>query len=72
MGQPGATQKDPSTDFVRDLNSMLLNFAQGFTVVSHVRQQGLVWLPCSPVEELFKCPWHLHILIVSERCVQLG
>lgn len=72
MGQPGATQKDPSADFVRALNSILLDFAQGFTVVSHVNQQGLIWLPRSPVEELFKCPWHLHILVISERCVQLG
>ena len=32
----------------------------------------MVWLPRSPIEELLECPWHLHILVVPERCVQLG
>ena len=50
---------------------MFLHLHEVFPVVGHIVDQRLTVSSADPVEELFESSWHLNLIIILKRLVQL-
>ena len=70
QGQARPSQKQPAHDILRQLDVVLLQLSQRFSVVSTVRHEGLAIVAAHRVEELLQGSGHLNSVIIFEGLVQ--